>query len=484
MIKKLISQTLIYGITSVTVKILPFLLTPILTIVFDPKEYAPFINFYSAAGIISVLITHGMETTIFRFANLDYDKSKVIGNAFLSVLVVGILFLLLSLTFNVELAIAFRSSEQVLFLKWFIWVLFFDSLSAVLFVRLRVEEKIKKFAWIKMINSILYFSLVLFFVVFLREKFHILYQIKWGIGYTFLANLIASGFVFILLSSELFSLNFTFDATLYKKMTIYAFPIMIAGLAGIINETIDRQFLKYLLPNNISEFEIGVYGVCCKFAIIITLFKTTYLLGVEPFIFSQAKNENPQRRYAILMKFFVIIMSVILLFILANLSWIKFLFIPNPKYYIGIPVVPIILIGTVFLGVYLNLSIWYKINDQTYYGALISIIGAFITILVNWIFIPKFGFYASAVATLLSYWVMMIFSYFLGQKKYPIPYNTRKLVLYLGISIILGLINFYGLNQNIIIGNIFLLILLLLIYKIELPFVKKYIPKKYHNKFI
>lgn len=464
--------------SSLVIKLPNFLLTPILTKIFNPKEYAPFINFYSVAGIISILLTHGMETSILRFANLNYDKKKVIGNAFLSILLIGIIFLIFSLLFSKELSIAFKTPDQIIFFIWFVWILFFDSLSAVLFAKLRLEEKIKKFVLIKIINSILYFILVLFFVVFLQEKIPSFYRNDWGVGYTFLANLMISISIFFSLFSELFSLNFNLNISLYRKMIAYSLPITIAGLAGIINETIDRQFLKYLLPINTSEFQIGIYGACYKFATIITLFKTAYLLGIEPFIFSQMQKQNSKKKYAILMKFFIIAMSVILLFILSNLSWIKFLFIPNSNYYSGISIVPIILIGTIFFAIYSNLSIWYKVNSHTYYGVYISIFGASITIIINWLFIPVFGFFASAIATLLSYFSMMLISYFLGQKKYPIPYNTRKLILYLSISILLGLFNFYILNQNVWTGNFCFFILLFFIYKTELPFMKRIFLKK------
>lgn len=478
MIKKILSHSLIYGFSSFIIKLLPFFLTPFLSGKFDPKEYAVFINFYSAISIISVFLTHGMETTILRFSNLSYDKNKVIGNAFFSVLFIGVIFLLLSFFFNVKIAIAFKTPHQILFIKWFIWVLFFDSLSAILFTKLRLEEKIKKFTLIKLINSLLYFVLVLFFVLFLREKKINLYKVDLGIGYTFLANLISSCFTFILLITDLSSLNITFNFFLYKKMILYAFPIMIAGLAGIINESIDRQLLKYFLPLSSSNLLIGIYGACYKFSSIITLFKTAYMLGIEPFIFSDIQNKNYKKKYAILMKFFVITISLVFLFIIANISWMKLLLIPNPKYYIGIPIVPIILIGSIFLGIYLNLSIWYKVNDQTYYGAFISIVGSFITIMINYFFIPKFNFYASAFATLVSYFCMMVVSYCWGQKKYPIPYDIQKLIIYLGMSIILGLIIFYFCNQNIWIGNFSLLFVSFVIYKIEFPLLKSIFFKK------
>lgn len=478
MIKKILSHSLVYGLSSFIIKLLPFFLTPFLSGKFDPKEYSVFINFYSVIGIISVILTHGMETTILRFSNLCYDKNKVIGNAFFSVLFIGIIFLLLGFVFNIEFSVFFKTPNQTLFIKWFILVLFFDALSSILFTKLRLEQKIKKFTCIKIINSLLYFILVIFFILFLREKIINLYNIDFGIGYTFLANLITSGFTFFFLITELFLVKFTFNFFLYKKMILYSFPIMIAGLAGIINESIDRQLLKYFLPLNSSNFLIGIYGACYKFSSIITLFKTAYMLGIEPFIFSDINNTNYKKKYAILMKLFIITIALIFLFITANISWIKLLIIPNPKYYIGISIVPIILIGTIFLSIYLNLSIWYKVNDQTYYGAVISIIGSFITIIINCFFIPKFHFYASAFATLVSYFCMMVFSYLWGQKKYPIPYDIRKLMIYLAMSITLGLISFYFFNQNIWIGNFFLLFVFLIIYKTELPLLKSIFFKK------
>lgn len=477
MIKKIVFQTLIYGLSSSLIKILPFFLTPLLAIKFSPQEYAIFVNFYSVIGIISVILTHGMETTILRFSNnVDYDKNNVISNAFFSVFIIGFIFLLFSWNFSIELAIAFKTPNQVLFLKWFILVLFFDALSSILFTKLRLEQKIKKFISIKIINSVLYFLLVLFFILFLREKYINLFHIDLGIGYTFLANLIASIITFFFLFNELFRINFTFNFLLYKKMILYSFPIMISGLAGIINESIDRQLLKYFLPLHSSNLLIGIYGACYKFSSIIILFKTAYILSIEPIIFSNVNNTiNSKEKYALLMDFFVIVISLILLFILANISWIKLLLIPNSQYYVGISIVPIILVGTVFFVIYLNLSIWYKINDKTYYGALISIIGSIITIVINCIFIPRFNFYASAIATLFSYFFMMILSYFIGQKNYPIPYNIKKIITYLGLSITCGLITFYFFNQNFWIGNSFLLFVIFIIYKNELPFIKKYI---------
>lgn len=482
----MISETFIYGLSNIFIKLPPFLLTPFLSKIFDPIEYSPFVNFYSAIGIISVFLLHGMETTIFRFANLNQNKDQVISNAFLSVLFVGIFFLFFFLYFNIEIAIAFKTSNQIMFINWFVWILFFDSLSAIFFVKLRLEKKIKKFTYIKFIHGFLYFFLVLFFILVIRKKIYDLYELDLGIGYTFLSNLIVSIIIFILLSTELFSFNLKFNFKLYKKMIIYAIPIMIAGLAGIINESIDRQFLKYLLPSSNALFQIGVYGACYKFSSIITLFKTAYFLGIEPFLFSQKRNQNTKIKYAILMKYFIIIISLILLFILANLSWIKILLIPNKKYYIGLSIVPIILIATIFLAIYLNLSIWYKITNKTYYGAIISLFGTLITIFINIFFIPKFSFYASAVATLISYFSMMLLSYFLGQKKYPIPYNTRKLIIYLSFSIFFGLVNFYIFNQNIWTGNFLLLFFIFIVYKIEISFMTKYVQKYtfIKNKFI
>lgn len=489
MYKKLFGQTAIYGLSSVLVKVFPFFLTPILAKIFGPLAMSPFVNFYSMAGIISVLLTHGMETTFFKFSQEESNKNKVLSTVVISVFSASILFMIFGYLFKNQLAIAFKTPTQINFLTWFLFILGFDAMCSILFAKLRLEEKTKKYALIKIINSVLQFVLVVFFVIWLPKLiegepsalttfFTIIYNPSYGVGYTFLANLLASILTFILLISELKNINFEFDWIFWKKMMSYALPITVAGLAGITNETLDRQFLKYLLPTEQAEFQMGIYGTVYKIATFIALFKMAYLLGIEPFFFSHAKNENSAKTYSQLMNVFTIVNVLILMFLLCNLTWIGKLYIPNPKYYEGFDVVPMILIGTVFLGIYLNLSIWYKLTGKTTYGAYISLIGAGLTIFFNVVFIPLFGYAACAFSTMLVYFIMMIISYYWGKKYYPIPYKKRKFIIYMSLAIGLGSFNYYVLNSNFWTGNLFFLATLGFIFSVEKEQILKIIRAK------
>jgi O-antigen/teichoic acid export membrane protein len=484
--KKLLSQTLIYGLSNVLVRVFPFILTPILVRTFGPFKYSIYADFYSAAGILSVLLTHGMETTFFRFFQKFKDQgdrqNTVYFTSFTSVCIVSLLFLLLGIISREPLASAFKHPDEVIFLVWFLFILAADAISAVPFAKLRIQNKSLYFASLKILNSvIMFFSTVvlIFWIPKLIEHdgigaafFSKIYNFDYGIGYAFAANLFASIITFLALLPTILDGKYTFDYTLWKKMLSYAWPITIAGLAGIINETMDRQFIKYLLPEGIAEVQMGIYSAVYKIATFITLFKTAYLLGVEPFFFSHADNKNSGKTYATLMKYYAIFSAVILLFLTANLDWIGRLYIRNTDYWCGFQVVPILLIGSTFLGIYLNLSIWYKLSDNTHYGAIISGIGACITVALNFIGLKytDLGYWVCAIATFVSYLTMMLISYFWGQREYPIPYNYKKLIFYIGGSSLLSLIAYYCSNHIAIrigVGNILFIIFIYLTLKIE-----------------
>lgn len=481
MYKKLLGQTAIYGFSTVIIRLFPFIIAPFVTERFGPTALAPFIDFYSVAGIIIALLSHGMETTFFRFAEKIEDSKKLISTATLSVVFASLIFVLFSVVFRTDLAIAFKTPDQVNLLTLIVLVLGLDGLSSMPFVILRKNGRSKKFAIIKIINAVVNFSLVIFFIIILPKLgdqgfLGLTYNPQFGIGYVFVANLIASAVTFILLFQELKSVSLNaFDWSLWKTMMAYSWPITIAGLAGVINETMDRQFLKYLLPDGINTEQMAIYGAVCKIVTFLTLFRQAYLLGIEPFFFSHAKNENSGKSYAKLMDMFVVVNCIILLALCANLNWIAELYLRNPAYNVGIPIVPIVLMAAVFLGIYLNMSVWYKLSDKTIYGAYLSVIGAVVTIAINIYFIPEYGFWASTWATFFSYFTMMVVSYFLGQHYYPVPYHIKKISLYLGVSILFSAVSFYVFDGNIFIGNALLLIYVGTIVFLEKEDVKKLI---------
>ncbi len=461
------------------IRLFPFIVGPIITNSFGPQSLAPFIDFYSVAGIIIVLLSHGMETTFFRFAEKEADTRKLISTATLSVIGASFLFMCFAFIFRQDLAIAFKTSDQINLLTMMLFVLGLDGLSTMPFVILRKTGRPKKFAIIKIINGIINFLLVVFFIVILpkfgsKGFFGFTYDKTFGIGYVFVANLVASAVTFLLLAQEIKSVRIAaFDSKLWRKMMAYSWPITIAGLAGVINETMDRQFLKYLLPEGINTEQMAIYGAVCKIVTFLTLFRQAYLLGIEPFFFFHAKNENSGKSYAKLMDMFVIVNSIILLALCVNLDWLAKLYLSNPAYNEGIPIVPIVLMAAVFLGIYLNMSVWYKLSDKTIFGAYISILGAAVTIVINIYFIPTYGYWASTWGTFLSYFTMMTVSYFLGQYFYPVPYHMKKIIGYLSLSILFSIVSYYVLDGNLIIGNSLLIAFLAIVFYVEKDTLKK-----------
>jgi O-antigen/teichoic acid export membrane protein len=296
------------------------------------------------------------------------------------------------------------------------------------------------------------------------------YKPQW-VGYVFVANLIASILTFLLLIPELLQLKFKLDKHLLLEMFGYSWPVLIANLSFIINENIDKIFLGHLLPAAISDAQVGIYGACCKIAIFLSIFNMAFRLGAEPFFFNHAKNENAGKTYALIMNYFILAISLIFVGIVANIEILKHFI--QERYWVGLDVVPILLFGYVSLGIYMNLSIWYKLSDQTKFGLYISGVGAILTIVLNIVFIPKYGFMASAWISLVAYTSMMILSYILGQKNYPIPYNVKRNIGYLSLSVLLVILSFVVFKRNLIVGNVLFMLFGLLILYIERKQIKK-----------
>ena len=482
-LKKLLGQTALYGLTTVIIRLFPFVINPIITRTFGPTAYSPYADFYSVAGVIAVLLTHGMETTFFRFALDEKDDRKLISTSFFSVLAVSLIYLVFSLVFQQPLAIAFQTPDQVDLLVLLTITLALDAFCAMPFVMLRKNEQPLKYAGIRITNGIINFLLVVFFIIILPKYpngiFGLKYSPEFGIGYIFLANLVASFITFLMLSKELLIARIKhFSWELWKKMIKYSWPITIAGLAGIINETFDRQFLKFLLPEEIGRHQVGVYAGVAKVVTFVILFRQAYSLGIEPFLFSNSKNENAKEMYVKLMDAFIVINCLIILFLSVNLDWISRYYINNPEYYEGISILPILFFASLFLGIYLNLSVWYKLTDKTIIGAYISGFGVLITILINFYFIPKHGYWASVWATIISYFMMMMVSYFLGKKAYPISYNVYKNVVIILATIIISLFCYQYLGKNFIIGNIIFVVAAIILITTQ-----GIIPQRIVNKF-
>lgn len=483
MFKKLLGQTAIYGLSSVLVRIFPFLISPIVTRVFSPEEAAPFVDWYSIAGVITVILTHGMETSFFRFSQeKNIDRATLISTCTTSILGISIIYIGLGYVFRQEWANYFQTPDQVDFLVLFLLILSIDAFATIPSAILRLEGRPVRYMLSKVLGSIVYFGLVFFFLIIL-PKFPngflgLEYDKDFGIGYVFVANLVQSIVTLLIVGKEFINFDLKkFDFTLWKTILKYSWPVMIAGLAGIINQTLDRQFLKFLLPKAIADHQIGVYGSVYKIAAFITVFRQAYQLGIEPYFFSSFKNENAKKTYTLLMDIFLICNCLIFLGLMTNISWISKIYLKNPLYFEGIEVIPYLMLGALFLGIYLNLSIWYKLSDQTIVGVYISLIGAGITVLINFFFIPKYGYYASAIASMITFMTMMIISYLWGRIKYPIPYNTGKIILYISLSILLGWISFNYFRENYIISNVILLIFIIFVVFKEKSLLLKFLKR-------
>ena len=479
-LKTLYKQTFIYGLATVVPKMLSFILVRLHTdkaVLENVADYGDVSLIFAYFVLFNVLLAYGMETAFFRFLNSEQKKKSVLSTSAISLVLTSILVLVIGYFFRDQVSRITHIDADYIVLV--LWILFFDALVIIPFAYLRAMGKPIKYTVLKLLNVVLNLGLNVVLLLFLKSWaesstfWTTFYRPNFEVHYIFIANLVASGVTFLTLISFYFKLNYNFDAKLWKQMLRYAFPVLIAGIAFSINETFDRILLERLLPDNLAKDAIGTYSACYKLALFMMLFATAYRLGIEPFFFSNAKAKDAKANYAKILEFFVIFGALILLTVVVFVDILKLILIPNEAYWEAMTVVPILLLAYLFLGVYHNLSVWYKITDRTKFGAYISIFGALITLLINTIFIPKFGYMASAIATLFAYTAMALTSYILGKKYYSIPYNLKKMGLYLALSIILSALSFYLFREQYFVGILFILILMAAIWVKEKTFLKQ-----------
>ncbi|MCK9219293.1 MAG: oligosaccharide flippase family protein [Bacteroidales bacterium] len=490
-IKTLAGQTAIYGLPSIIGRILGYLLVPLYTRVFPPGEYGTVNVFYSYAAFLMIILTYGMETAFFRFNENETEKDKVFSTGMISLLVTSFFFLIAASVFVRPIANWIDYAEHPEYILWFVWILALDSITAIPFARLRAQKKAILFAGIKMTNILINIALNLFFIVFcpyslkheswnvINAFIHLTYRPDWGIEYIFISNLVASAVTLALLLPQFIRMRWIVDKKLLKKMLTYAFPLLFAGMAGIVNETFDRLLLRYLLPENISSYQVGIYSACYKISILMTIFIQAYRYAAEPFFFAQAKEKNSKEVYARIMDYFIIAVSFIFLTTMVYLDDFIMPVLIGKGYWGGKGVIPILMMANLFLGVYYNLSIWYKLSNKTIWGAWLSVIGAIITLVLNFWWIPLspnhliYGYLGSAWATFICYGSMMVLSYFIGQYYFPVKYNLIRFFGYLGLSIVLYLINVFvvptGHFLPILFHTFLLVVFLCVVYLVEKP---------------
>jgi O-antigen/teichoic acid export membrane protein len=483
-IKKLAGQTLWYGVPTIASRFLGYALNILLFWLYKPASTAYIALVYASIPFLNILFTYGLETSYFRFVQNSNPK-KLYNTLFSSLIVSTLFFSILLFIFSNEVAVLADMKEHPEYIRWMVWVLIFDTLAVLPFSKLRQEGRPKKFAFIKVTGIVLFVLLFVFFLGIcpkLLEQYPNTSWLSWynpsiDIGYYIIANVLASGITLLLLWKELKVFKFEIDFSLWKKVLNYSYPLIIVGLGGMINEMLSRLIYVQVvqLPREVELERLGIFSANYKLAVLITIFIQIFRMGAEPFFFNKSKDKDAPETYARVMKYFVIVCSVLWLAIVLNLNIIKHIGYGSnvALYEKGIHIIPILAMGGVFLGIYYNLTVWYKLTNKTLMGAWITIFGAIITIVLNIWWIPIFDYTGSAWATLCCYGFMMLISYYLGQKYYPIPYPTFKIFIYLIAAIGIFLLNTLIENQiqnsaiNFIISLAFLVLYLLFLFKME-----------------
>lgn len=482
-LKQLANQTLIYGISTILVRSLNWLISPFHSYVFDnsPAGVGIITEIYAYVAFFNVLLMYGMETAFFRFASHKKDANKVFSTAFISLLGTTFIFALGIFLSADKIAALLSYPNYGFIIKLVALILAFDTLSNIPFARLRLESKPLKYVSIKLLNVIItvVLNIIFLYPMYKNAQNGGAFDEKQALFYVFFANMIASLATFLVFIPQIIKTKLQFDKQTWQQMLKYGLPLVIVGLAGIVNETIDRILLKYLLPGTLEErnVQVGIYGMAYKLSIFMSLVVQAYRMGAEPFFFKQAKDEDALPILAKAMDFFVIAGVAVFLAVSLNLDWI--IMAIGPSFRAGKDLVPILLMAYLFLGIFYNLSVWYKVGDKTHYATIISITGAVVTILINVLLIPKYGYWASAWATFFSYFVMTIFSWLWGKKYYPVPYNISKNLAYISIGIGIYLIFYFVPINNmfikLILANAILVLFIVVAFGRD---IKKLLSKK------
>jgi O-antigen/teichoic acid export membrane protein len=462
-LKSFFKDTVIYGLAIVLPRLINFLLVRLHTDVLPNEDYSENTEFYVVAAFFNVILTYGMETSFFRFFSKNKDKNAVLSTSMITIVVSTFFFGIVLFLFRIPISEALRINTD--FYTLLVGITLIDTLIVIPFAYLRVTGRPVKFAILKLINVliIVVLNVLLLSKTYGLESLRQVFNVDNNVEYIFIANLIASAVVLILVLPYFFKTKLQYDTTVLKQLLRYGWPIMVAGLAFVINENLD----KWLLPDMEGEFINGAYSACYKLAVFMTLFIQAFRMGAEPFFFSHSDEENATQTYATILKYFTIVGALGLMIVVIYIDVLRPIFIKKESYLLALDIVPIVLLANLCLGIYHNLSIWYKLTDRTRFGMYISIIGAAVTIAFNLIFIPKIGFMACAYATLIAYALMMFISYFLGRKYYPVPYDINRIAIYLLVSAGLSFITYYHFDRNILLGTVFLLLYLALIVFLE-----------------
>lgn len=453
-IKKLASQTAWYGFSNIGSRMLNYLLTPLLTSIFAASDFSKISTLFAMAGFMNIVFSFGMETTYFRFMNGEKEP-KVFNTTFTTILLSTLFFSASCFMLTDPIAELIKLKDHPEYVQWVILIVILDTLSVIPFAKLRHLGRPRKYAFIKISNVLLQIGLIYFILDFCKNAapsslWAGLYNPDIGVGYVLLANVFASALTLTFLSPELFQYRWKIDFSFWKQTFLYALPLLIVGFGGMINEMIDRFMLLNFYPGSLAERHQmnGIYSANYKLAVIIVLFIQAFRLGAEPFFFRAATQADAPKIYARVMKFFVIVCCFSFLGVVLFLDlWKYFMGSKHKEYWSGLVVVPLLMVSKIFLGIYYNLSVWYKLTNKNLMGAWITIGGAIITVTLNYFLIPYLGYTACAITTIVCYGSMMLSSYYLGQKYFPVPYDIKRILGYIVLAVIIYFLYRLMVNQ-------------------------------------
>lgn len=452
-LKKLAGETVIYGGSSIIGRFLNWWLVPFYTRMFLPEQYGIVSNVYAYVAFLLILLTYGMETSFFRFAGKSEKPDEVYTTTLLSLLVTSVSFVLVIFVFSGNLASWMEYPGHPEYVRWMGLTVALDAFTSIPFARLRLKSRPLRFAFVKLTGIAVNIGLNVFLIYYCPKIisanpdsiFRHIYNPDIGIGYVFISNLISSAVMLLLLLPDFIGKKMVFDKKLLMQMLNYGWPLLIVGLAGMANQNIEKILMPKLLPASVDGLQqLGIYAANFKLAVLMNLFIQAFRYSFEPFFFSHYKGEDSKMTYALVMKYFVIFGLLIFLSVMLYIGIAKYFI--GSRYYEGLRIVPFILMGYFFQGIFYTLSLWYKLTDKTSYGAKLALLGAVVTIGLNVLFIPVMGYMASALAFLIASVVMTVASYLLGQKHFPVKYDLKRVALYFGVALVLYIV---GVNVNV-----------------------------------
>lgn len=494
-IQTIAKDTVIYGLSSIVGRFLNWLLVPLYTYVLQSQaDYGIVTNLYAWTALLLVILTYGMETGFFRFANReDKDAAQVYTTILTSVGFTSLLFAILCCCFSQSISEWLGYADHQEFIALLSVVVALDAFASIPFAYLRYKKHPIRFAVLKLLFVVLNIALNIFFLVLCPRWQHwdiisSWYDPDYGVGYVFVANILATAIQTLFLLPSIVAEKYAFSFALLKQLLRYCLPLLILGVAGIMNQTLDRIIFPFLYTASDSAAQLGIYGACFKVAMVMMMFSQAFRYAYEPFVFSKHKDRQSVEAYADAMKYYIIFSYLILLGMVFYLDILKF--IVAESYWSGLTIVPIVLWTYIFQGVYFNLSYWYKLTDRTQWGAYFSLIGLAITILLQIIFVPRMGYIASAFSSTVCYFIIMLLSYFVGRRYLPIPYDIKSIGAYTLLVIVL-LVVYYAVRMavnncsmwlSMSLGTVLLVGYLIVLIKHDFPLTSIPVIGKYFKK--